>query len=921
MAKIECIDVIKISGWERYSIYAASWQIGFASQPSRFFVSFTQSGLDYVEPHLGFNTPVTITIGDRSLGIFYPIAFEESQSQREKLLKVTFVDKSALLDKILVFVRGQNGLPSGHKDPFPPYSGRKAQAGFLSNNSVIFVGQMIDICAEQEMGEDDPCDPCGDTEDDLDDAWECYEMVTCKRTRYDYSFSELIDAVNRHGVFSAAKFSAGPIGGVTTKTISFDDNYRTNYSGTLRQVLNNFCNDLGMSFYYFNNTIYFYSLRSGIPILDEWTNLIQHKERITQKSYKKTLEGTRAQMSVGYFGRDCRDSSYNCDPNGKKVTLIPIELEDVLAYPLHFDLSKPKKGADDTQKKNQYSDGFLTLKVACALRQIHPSLRDIYVWAGGKTGNGENKCYSFFEGKDLDDFIEKGEEDKEDDDESAEKNGVVLDKYYGWRAKRVFHKESKDQEYHVYNMLCSLYGGKDPRKVRKLKEGGIYFFTAELPKTNPNPVEESERSLAQGFIGQYWYRAYQQSRKDSDYSVYAPDGNAQFYKGNTMLSMPFIPLLNDMYEGVLSGDMFKLDEDDEDDEGVTGDEKQEEVTTARSMILMQRTSAWAPSRLKRGEEVKLENTIGLYIPRPFQINQQMKILIKGLDHEVDDKNENEEEETKGIPTKQDVVFVVEKTASDSGGIISLDYERHGDHPLEEGNDKIYEENKFGKQKNHVGLINIKGTVIEIKVPKADIYIEAHPPVQHFIPEKSINHDDTENDDDVKDAQNMHPAGYRALVERKDTFDIRLDKIEVYSYNGAYSIYDPFMTQSVSFIELNNDQLDLLTPAVGDKWCYYDVNKVKVLVDGFAKNFAYMNPAFEAKNYSYAGLPPIMFSPGEGITSVSFQIGSGGLVTTISYNNKPAQVLSPQVYLQSLRQNELRQYSHYSVPFGKSPPKE
>jgi hypothetical protein len=270
---------IKISGITK-KVYSADLS-GGGSEPSTLRLSFIWGKEDY---NLNTKSEIVVRIGNFYTFKGHAISFSTKESVTSgKTCELTLVDTSVILDKIYVGLKGKDGgpLPNILKQNTTQVAlpGNINLNNYLKTSSVtpslvsnkvsnlsiyravgdfsnmIFVGDYIDPCGNLENdSEKDKCDPCT-SNTTPNNSLDCQKSRGFSKLDVDYKFSDLIQEASRYGVNFNNTFSS-PV------------DYRAQYTGTLREVLNNWCQDFGFSFYWKNDTVIFFDLSRGININD-----------------------------------------------------------------------------------------------------------------------------------------------------------------------------------------------------------------------------------------------------------------------------------------------------------------------------------------------------------------------------------------------------------------------------------------------------------------------------------------------------------------------------------------------------------------------------------------------------------------------------------------------------------------------------
>ncbi len=550
--QITTIPNILIDGQNVYP-YSLDFNLGGAD-PSEVSLKFVNRDGNYSLPITDGERPIKIKIGNFYNFEGYVVATETtSDAKGGKLMSVKYQDSSIVLDKVTIGLKGVHG--PGFTTSF---------FGTQSDN-LILVGSQIDPCVDVGNLPVDPCAPvCQEREDR--EEFDCAQEKATKILQVDYSFNELKAAVS-----SKVAFGSFP------SAINLD--YRASYSGSLREVLQNWCGDFGISFYWHSNAIYFFDLSTGVTIniggLDNGTNVISETE-------SRSIENNSAPVKVVYFGAEGEERSYSCTANSSKaLTLTPVTLFDLLA-------PSSSSGGDDFVRLSydpQLKNGTNALSYfydAIILSYYSDKLRDVYFWFEREELNTA---------ADVEDWI------------TADKKPIQA--LGALKPMRVIHKDSTDTNIQAaYTKMLALL---DPEQTANMISKNGYFVIAEYDETRHNRYSDMEAALANDFLGKYWIRLFNDG---AAYSFDAPDGNVKYYSNGSEIQFPF---LNHLPSSVQQSSEFlqRLIESAEVEDG--------EITSTTShgrFILMDRTAVWSPAKnsqtiqdlLKTIEPFNLEKT-------------------------------------------------------------------------------------------------------------------------------------------------------------------------------------------------------------------------------------------------------------------------------------------------------------------------
>lgn len=323
---------IKVSGQGRLKVYAIDYEMATIDNPGRATVTYVDVNNNLPIPKLTTLSSSILNIGGmRYIG--YPIKYKKTlSSSGQSLLSVTYIDGSFILDKYFIGLKGQhcnssvsfnnlynninskglifNSLKTYHSSSIP------IEISTIPDWMII-VGTYIDPCKNKfsSSSNSDPCDPCpkGDNQQaDDSNSIDCEKKRSYDISKVDYSFSEFIDALRAKGL------------GISLN-VAYNNEYRTSYSGSLREVLQSWCSDFGFSFYFHENKIYIYDLKTGVNLNPSFSDSIT-----TQISEERSIEHTKSTACMAYFASPGVDKEYNCSAKyGQKIVCRVLTLKDI----------------------------------------------------------------------------------------------------------------------------------------------------------------------------------------------------------------------------------------------------------------------------------------------------------------------------------------------------------------------------------------------------------------------------------------------------------------------------------------------------------------------------------------------------------------------------------------------------------------
>lgn len=323
-------------------IYGLNVELGYSSEPSTLILEIvSESGLFTITPS-ALNTLVTIRVGNFSF-IGYVWEYEIDKSAEQSTLKVTIKDGSIILDRyyVLLWQPGIFGFGGKSKIIKKTFKFEGADNSALlpcidARDNLVFIekklkNQILDIPVKYYSGKKGNVLILG-TEQPPDNK--C-DISTC-----DYSFDEL------------AAISPISLAGA----IGIEKNFRATYSGQLRDVLNNWCEKFGVSFYwdFSTNQIKFYDTLRGINYVKQNLNdptIISSKE-------KASKAGTFAQYLISWAAKPkekvvSKSSNYTYQITNSRS---PIPISSMLGKRAMRTEPRPTEGSD-TRTERKYGPG------------------------------------------------------------------------------------------------------------------------------------------------------------------------------------------------------------------------------------------------------------------------------------------------------------------------------------------------------------------------------------------------------------------------------------------------------------------------------------------------------------------------------------------------------------------------------------
>jgi hypothetical protein len=559
---------------------------GGGSEAAQLKISFISRAGEADSYALNTSELKTIVIGNFYTFKGYIVSCSERQSVSSGITcELTLVDESVILDKLWVGLKGKHGgspaplLKKANLTPaqnassinFAKVSNITLQASnsntnindlkiFLTKgnfpiNNLILVGNAIDPCQNYEdENPKDPCDPCSSTEAGASN-FNCEKSRALDILNVNYTFADLILEASRRVKFK--------------QTFSSSISYRADYTGSLREVLNNWCKDYGYSFYWDpkESAVDFIDLKSGINILDDH-NFGQC--RLEEKIISRSIEGVTKNANIAYFGSNGDIKPYTCSSTQGDTSDTP---RTVLLQPLSLE----KLADGNGPLLNQYltRENFIR---CIAARRADPSdnLRDGFVWKEilGYTNPVKVELgYHSLLGFDIKAVCYEGTTSSQ-----------VSDGLDFQACKNLYNASFND---------TTIFTGDG--EAKRLKDAGAYFI---LVSKRTQSVKKFEEGVINNFCGRYWAAA----TNASDESVSAPDGNIRSVQsitkktgaGNNNKWSFILPEINIMHPLIKNGNIGIIRESQP---NITTTETLTETTTTidaqgENYIILDRPPSW-----------------------------------------------------------------------------------------------------------------------------------------------------------------------------------------------------------------------------------------------------------------------------------------------------------------------------------------
>ncbi len=793
---ISTIPSILINGQNVYP-YGLDYAWG-GSDPSELTLKFVNKDGNYTIPARNVDNLVKIKIGNFYNVDGYVVTAEQtSATNGGKILTVKYRESSLVLDKTVIGLKGIHGL--GFTTDF---FGSKSP-------DLILVGTQINPCDEVGELPTDPCAPACEERNDEREKFDCAKEKAIKILQVDYSFAELKAAVS-----SKVAFGSFPA------AINID--YRASYTGSLRSVLQSWCADFGIGFYWQQNAIYFYDLFSGIQIDDAG---IDTGTKVTNLTETWSIADNVAKAKVVYFGAEGEEREYSCTASASKaLVLTQVTLYDLLTDTTRGGETSPAddfiKNSYDPQNRNS-SAALSYFYDSIILSYYSDKLRDLYF-----TYEREGLVSAAA----VDAWI------------AAKKKPIQA--LGAMRPVACIHPLAENPSHQAaYNSFLTLLDTSDAAKVTA--KGG-FFVIAEYDESRHQKYSRIEESLAVNFLGKYWIRPFADGGR---YSYDAPDGNVTYYSNGSVIQFPF---LNDLPSSIQKSSDFLQDLIESAE--VNGEGEISNTASHGKFIMLERTAIWSPAKNSK----TIEDLVATVEPFTWKKTTISKEDIEGLNLAVSPGE--------SIFTPPLVVFIAYPKPEKLDLKITKSANQEQNHPIDSANVGLLTELN-GQNVAH-GLRSALTTYFIIKSNGTNIQI--HAPSQ-----AGLKYGNEYGGYTVIANGDTFTNNIKVVVPKKEI--ILGDSPTSTSLDVASEIVFKDATQNlVKFLQSSGAQ------TCG----YDDAAIRALLLRFNSRQQMPRSIERVTKTYEISGIPQNRFSPSQGLQNFSIVIGDSGVRTSVTFSNLP-----------------------------------
>lgn len=833
---IENAPEVVVSGIT-YPIYSMDFSWGGADKPSSINISYVNKEGNYSLPSLSTDNRVNIQVGSFFRFTGFPISYSSSNSTSGKLISVTYHDTSVILDKLFIGLKGVHGQSneSPTKYKLPTVYG-------TFSNSLILLGNYVDPCENITDDYVDPCNPCVEqTEYQSVSNSNIQKGIDCQAARYTsvmdvtYNFLDFINALKVRGISF-----------YNTPTVKL--NFYGRYTGTARSVLRSWCEDFGLTFLWYNDSVYFIDLKNGLTIND---TSFYNTCALFDYSESKTIENTSSSGVILYFGADGKIETYPCSNeayNTHKLSLLPITLKDL------FWVNPPSGSTLDPYIRKYYTlpktgeNSIAPLQIACMLSKYSRTLRDLVL------------LYEYYEVNEIDSTLDG-------------KNMPLL----GMKIKEVWRVDSAVGGGNQGEMK-TIFENNIPESVRSLAQSmGAGMCLIEFNPDWYDKFYEFEKSLADNFIGRFWLSYFS---KGDQYSFSGPDSSPDYFDAGTPASLPFadfIPVSSRKFSTLLSNLINDSAQKNKDASHVGAVETTNPNSFAHSFLLMDRQAAWEPT--PEYDDIR-------------RLDQDLSQIHFYQDGSGLMKQEGQGDD--GLKPNEFYCLIFDKP-----GTFDLIDKGEGDHPVEKERENMQVE--IGSYSSSYGLrssicrayqIDITHVSLIPNIPNWNYNINFYlPPQSH-------------------DTFGTNYPGYSVIARKNGDNEINTI-VEVEKEEVIFGNVPNPSNESTSFTINYKDISSILSDIIeeGGTVCRYNVEAIKTLINNYYINTSREKSVIgETRSYTIGGFPTRELAVTDGVSSLSIRLDSNsGFSTSISFSNLPPISKSENIQDKEFERNMIKRY--------------
>jgi len=833
--------------------YNVNWNFNGGETPSTLTVSVVNERGIYGKPKLSFKSE-SVRVGKFTFR-GYLTEYNLKSSASEDILELSYTDQSLDLDRYYVALKYKHGDSR------------------LSLNNIIYVGKQYHPCdTNLDSTKDyneltkregfDNCDPCPFMPEDKY-KFSC-DPILSEFEIFDvyYTFNELIRKMPRqfNVKLNADKYNF----------------YKAQHFGTLRSVLDSWCADLGLSYFWdpVLNSLSFIDRTQPIKIPNP-----PKDQTIIDLNIGETISNTFSRGFIGSFEKAAEIKEYQCE-NETKENLECFNIQDL------FEEQKPANASALASPEAPLEADVREL--TSIVSYLGKEARTAFLW------------FWYYQNLDAERtkrcIITEAKKGENDDSESK-----VL-KYFGdMKIKDVYAYSFKDTDPEKYRKFIALrtelsdvdakrFQDEDRKRGRDpLTDPSFYFILAEVNEELAERQLETDTTLAREFLGKFWYKKFRAripgaTNKNSEVNVETPEGegSAQWYPvDDNLVTLPIFGF-GHQSKSLVGKIIRDIDKDKKENEksidqarlaAQNFDKDEKTLRNVNSFILMDRDAKW---HIPGGESGNGEDALQWYAslfqwykdvsPQVFGNAEGRPDFIKKIAPEAEKNSNYKLFICRDLKGTRDPNFKVEFASVIHPGEPKKRKQRTEDVQDVFGN-------TITINKGPWGLVDNK--CIRIKMPGITFF----PPVQALGNNRFFKKPDNDGIDFLDERESDGDSGFVVYAKSSASFPKYLPKQKIVYGINTKSINCAQIDYNIN--EIAEDNLDKFNKGK----CLIDSEAFVAYVNEIAKFSAYTQSQPSKKmSFKTAGLFPLQYSVNQGLSSISIEVSDDGVFTTYNFED-------------------------------------
>jgi len=863
--------------------FDVNWSFNGGDSPSKLTISVVNERGEYADPQssLGYGRPQDVRIGGFKFK-GYLTSYQFKNSPDKKILELSYSDQSVNLDRYYVGLQNKWGDKNGSNPPRLIIVGKAYHPCDQDLNSTVEY--------EEIEGQVDPCDPCPEMPPDKYEN--ACDPVLSEFNIFEvyYTFNELISAISNdfNCSFDASDYFS----------------YKSNHIGPLREVLNRWCSDLGLAFFWdpFLSELKFISRKNKINIPSQST--LESDNNLIDLEYGGTVEDTYTQGSIGYFSREGNVENYTCEQSTlENLNCLTL---GALAEDGTFN-SGGGEGGSGGEGSNLKD--FEAKELAVALSYYSLEMRDAILWF---------YYYDILDPSKLNEFVQ--EKTSSGQGASSGKLPAKILSFFGnMEVLKVLSSDSENSDDRADFTRLSDLLSREQRSALNLGLNGpttrgsddnpnYYFFIAKANEDLYNKERDREAELARNFLGRFWVKDYETtipnaSNSRTEVTIESPDGNGGWYYKNSQLkNLSIFDFGHEEGSFISTLDDEASDSEDEYDTKLDtySNSPEEKEFTVKGFILHEREPKWEPEQDFAKWYKDLFDWYANQIPTKFaQGDGRPEILFNIYPDAISDP--------------QIRLYMVRKGNADAYKI-KFDIKNSTEHPKESRRKPVkneIEHDIFGEiEINEICNYGLGENAKYVMLTIGEEAIIIHSPVESF--SRTTQFDPSSASKTTRDkilygdkAPEGSSTGYDVIATAKSDFKIYFPKIE---YVKQYNAEDIRQASKViyHYEQIDEDNLNIFRKNRGSKNssradCQVDKKAIEEYMEKANKFTRYSMTQVQNKaSFRSAGAFSSSYGVEDGLSIVSISVTDNGVFTDYVLEDKIISPPSIDILKQNLR---------------------